>query len=154
MSKKLFTLKQGFGACYGYSSLWAKNPEIILPNPQPRVINVLPANEVVKSHHENVTTPCYTNRIPKLYKDEDRDAFLIDMKSKLVNVGDAVVITYFGPIASHALSIRKVNENTYHYFDCNFGIYEFSEEELNTFPAYIHKIYKNNNYGYAFEYLS
>lgn len=144
------------GACYGYSTLWAKGIlNISIDNEQPDNTITLPLNAAIL-YVQWLTqfSPVWAQRLPNFYMDWEEDVFLKDAKDKLQNIGDAVVIGYSGMIGGHALALKKTGDSKYEYFDCNEGVYELDDTDLkNFFSDYLHPIYKKVFYGLTLEYL-
>ncbi|HHF0574942.1 TPA: hypothetical protein ACTUT5_001196 [Legionella anisa] len=157
--RKIFNLKQSsktkLGACYGYSFFWAKG-NLALPENAEETEKEIPLTEdIVYAQWSQFIPSAKSGWIPGMYLDWNEDEITKDIKTMLVNNGDAVILKYFGLICGHALSIKKIDEGIYHYFDCNDGIYEFKDEE---FPEIIQKItrgkYSKFFYGLGLEKVS
>jgi hypothetical protein len=157
---KLHQPLSGFpGLCYGYSTLWSKGykglgiPENIQNNnTQDNVIELIDSAGV-RAVQYHLTASC-AQRLPNFYMDWEEEVILKDLKAKLQNTNDAVVIVYHGAIGGHVLAIKKVDNNVYHYFDCNTGIYELTHSEIDQlFSHYMHPNYKKILYGFTLEYI-
>ncbi|MCE0724009.1 MULTISPECIES: hypothetical protein [Legionella] len=157
--RKICNLKQSskskLGACYGYSFFWAKG-KLTLPENAKEKEQEIPLTEAIECVQWSQFIPSAKSEwIPDVYMDWNEEAITKDIQKMLVNNGDAVILKYFGLIAGHALSIKKIDDGIYHYFDCNDGIYEFSDEE---FPAIIKKVtcswYSKLFYGFGLEKVS
>ncbi|KTD41093.1 hypothetical protein [Legionella parisiensis] len=157
--RKICNLKQSsktkLGACYGYSFFWAKG-KLTLPKSNGVMRKELPLTEAIECAQWCQFIPSKKSEwIANVYMDWSKYEIIKDMQEMLVNNGDAVILKYFGLVAGHALSIKKIDEGIYQYFDCNDGIYEFNDEE---FPEIMKKIsfgtYGKFFYGFGLEKVS
>ncbi len=157
--RKICNLKQSskttLGSCYGYSFFWAKG-KLTLPKNAEVTKQEIPLTDAIECAQWSQFIPSQKSEwIADVYMDWNEDKIAKDIQKMLVNNGDAVILKYFGFIAGHALSIKKIDEGLYHYFDCNDGIYEFNDKE---FPGIIKKItngrYRKFFYGLGLEKIS